>query len=35
MKLLEDLYFSIKDMCSEFQKLACPFRFFFFFNHIL
>ena len=30
MKFLEDVYFSIKYMCSEFQSLACPFCFFFF-----
>ena len=29
MKFLEDVYFSIKDMYSEFQKLAFPFCFFF------
>ena len=28
MKLLEDVYFSIKNMYSEFQLLACPFCFF-------
>ena len=28
MKFLEDVYFSIKYMCSEFQWLACPFCFF-------
>ena len=28
MKLLEDVYFSIKYMYSEFQLLACPFCFF-------
>ena len=32
MKFLEDVYFSIKYMCSEFQWLACPFCFFY---HIL
>ena len=28
MKFLEDVYFSIKNMFSEFQLLACPFCFF-------
>ena len=27
MQFLEDVYFSIKYMCSEFQSLACPFCF--------